>query len=224
MAGAPLHGQKPKPPVRNAGRKRQFPSDRRKGARYFAGNVFRPDGRWERRRAHFAIRIAKQAVGEIQRPVLFFDDTVCGASPMSIRGFAEESLLARSGTPVFESCEVGFEMREGFGHVLAAVAEANVMGFVVDGAGKEQDAGVPDKVFAERQDVLVRLEADEPDGTGVGRSPLKQVEVPLEKSGKQGEIAKNDLAVAVDELLAITKGEGGEKFARGASADGGVVL
>jgi len=115
-------------------------------------------------------------------------------------------------------------MREGFRHVLAAVAEADVVGFIVDGAGEKQDAGVPDKVFAEREDVLLRLEADKPDGTGVGQSPVKQVEVALEKCGKQGEIAENDLAVAVDEFLAITKGEGSEKFARGASANGGVVL
>ena len=120
--------------------------------------------------------------------------------------------------------EIGFKVGERFGHVFAAEAESDMAGFVVDGAGKEEDAGVADKSVAEGLDVMLGLEAGEADGGGVGRSPVEEICVAREKSGEQGKIAENDLEIAINEFLAMTEGEGGEKFAGSAGADGGVVL
>ena len=115
-------------------------------------------------------------------------------------------------------------MGEGFGHVAAAVAEADVTGLVVDGARQEKHAGFADEAFAEGLDVLRRLEASEANGAGVGRSPIEKIRVTREKSAQLGKIAKDDLEAAVDEFLAVAEGDGGEEFAGGAGADGGVVL
>jgi len=113
---------------------------------------------------------------------------------------------------------------EGFGHVTATVAEADVAGLVVDGAGQEKDAGFTDEAFAEGLDVFRGLEAGEADGAGVGRSPIENIRVTREESAQLGKIAKNDLEAAVDEFLAVAQGNGGEEFAGSAGADGGVVL
>ena len=115
-------------------------------------------------------------------------------------------------------------MGQGFGHVAAAIAEADVAGLVVDGAGQEKNTGLLDEAFAEGLDVLLRLEAREADGAGVGRSPIEKIRVAREESGKLWKIAKDDLEVAVDEFLAMAEGEGGEELAGSAGADGGVVL
>jgi len=113
---------------------------------------------------------------------------------------------------------------EGFGHVTAAIAEADVAGLVVDGAGEEKDTGFADKAFAEGLDVLRGLEASEADGAGVGRSPIEKIRVTREESAQLGKIAKDNLEAAVDEFLAVAEGDGGEEFTGSASADGGVVL
>jgi hypothetical protein len=48
--------------------------------------------------------------------------------------------------------------------------------------------------------------------------------VAREKSRELRQVAKHDLAVAVDEFLAMTKRKRGKKLAGSAGADGGVVL
>jgi len=54
-----------------------------------------------------------------------------GVEPARFRSPA----LPRSGARVRGLGQVGFEVGEGLGHVFAAVAETDVAGFVVDGAG-----------------------------------------------------------------------------------------
>lgn len=120
--------------------------------------------------------------------------------------------------------QVGFKLSKRLGHVFAAVAKANVAGLVVDGAGKKQYASVTDDVFAEGEDILLRLETSEADSAGVGRGPIEKIGVAREECAEQREIVVDDLEVAVDEFLAMTEGERGEKFAGCAGADGGVVL
>src|SRR5271165_7345525 len=112
-----------------------------------------------------------------------------------------------------EGGEPGFEVGEGFGHVAAAVAEADVAGLVVNGAGQEKNTGFSDEAFTEGFDVLRGLEASEADGAGVGRSPLEKIRATREESAQLGKIAQNDLETAVDEPLAVAKGDGGEEFA-----------
>lgn len=120
--------------------------------------------------------------------------------------------------------EPGFEMSEGFGHVAAAVAEANMSGLVVDGAGEEKDTRFADEAFAESLRVLGRFEAGKTDRGGVGRSPFKEIGVTREESGELGKIVQNNLEVAIDELLAVAESDSSKEFAGGAGADGGVVL
>ena len=120
--------------------------------------------------------------------------------------------------------EPGFEVSEGFRHVTAAVAKADVAGLVVHGAGQEKDSGFADEAFAEGLDVLRGLEASEADGAGVGRGPIEKIRVTREKSAQLGKVAKNNLETAVDELLAVAEGDGGKELAGSAGADGGVVL
>jgi len=79
---------------------------------------------------------------------------------------------------------------EGFGHVTAAIAEADVAGLVVDGAGEEKDTGFADKAFAEGLDVLRGLEASEADGAGVGRSPIEKIRVTREESAQLGRLRR----------------------------------
>ena len=74
--------------------------------------------------------------------------------------------------------EPGFELGEGFGHIAAAVAEADVARLVVDGAGEEKDTGLADEALAEGLHVFRGLEAGETDGGGVGRSPFEEIRVP----------------------------------------------
>jgi len=120
--------------------------------------------------------------------------------------------------------EPGFELGQGFGHIAAAITKADVTGLVIDSARKEEDTGFADEAFAERLHVLRGLEAGEPDGSGVGKSPIEEAGMPREESGQQGEIAEDDLEAAVNQFLAMAEGDGSEEFARGAGADGGVVL
>src|SRR5208282_4940115 len=120
--------------------------------------------------------------------------------------------------------EPGFEVGEGFGHITTTIAEANVAGLVVNGTGKEKDAGFSDEAFTEGLDVLRGLEASEADGAGIGRSPLEKIQATRKEGAQLGKIAKNDLETAVDESLAVAQGDGGEEFAGSAGADGGVVL
>jgi len=118
----------------------------------------------------------------------------------------------------------GFELSEGFGHVPAAVAETDVARFVIDGSRKKEDAGLANHLFAEGQNILLRLETDEADGAGVGRRPLKELGVAREEGRELGEIAENNLEIAIDEFLAVAESKGGEELTGSASADGGVVL
>ena len=67
--------------------------------------------------------------------------------------------------------EIGFQLGQGFGHVGAAIAEANMARLVVDGAGEKKNAGLLNNGFAELEDILLGLEFHEADGTGVRRSP-----------------------------------------------------
>jgi len=48
---------------------------------------------------------------------------------------------------------VGIELGERFGRVAAAEAEADVVGLIVDGAGKKENAGLLDESFAEGLDI-----------------------------------------------------------------------
>ena len=127
---------------------------------------------------------------------------------------------ARSG----KGGEPGFEVGEGFRHVTATIAEADVAGFVVDGTGKEKDTGFADEAFTEGLHVLRGLEASEADSAGVGGSPIEKMRMTREESAQLGKIAKNDLEIAVDEFLAVAEGNGREEFTGSAGADGGVVL
>lgn len=115
-------------------------------------------------------------------------------------------------------------MGEGFGHVASAVAEADVAGFVIHGARKEEDACFQNELVAEGLDILISLETGEADGAGVGRGPLKGISVTGKERGELREISQNNLKIAIDEFLAVAECEGGEKFAGGAGTDGGVVL
>ena len=60
---------------------------------------------------------------------------------------------------LFISGEPGFELNEGFGHIAATVAEADVVALVVDGAREEKDSGFAYEAFAEGLHVLSGLEA-----------------------------------------------------------------
>jgi len=120
--------------------------------------------------------------------------------------------------------EPGLKLGQGFRHVAAAVAKADMVRLIVDGAGQEKDTGFADEAFAEGLHVLSRLEAGEADGAGVGRSPFEEVGMAGEESSELGKIVKNDLEIAVNEFLAVAEGDGGEEFAGCAGADGGVVL
>ena len=40
------------------------------------------------------------------------------------------------------TAQVAFQVSQGFGHVFAAIAETDVAGFVVDGAGKKEHTGL----------------------------------------------------------------------------------
>jgi hypothetical protein len=113
---------------------------------------------------------------------------------------------------------------EGFGHVAAAITEADMTGLVVDGAGEKQHAGVTHKMFTKGVDVNLRFEASETNGAGVGRCPFEDAGMTSEKSGEEREVAENDLEIAVDEFLTMAEGEGGEEFTGSAGANGGVVL
>jgi len=113
---------------------------------------------------------------------------------------------------------------EGFGHVTATIAEADVAGLVVDGTRQEKDTGFADEAFTEGLHVLRGLEASKADSAGVGGSPIEKIRVTREESAELGKIAKDNLEAAVDEFLAVAQGDGGEKFAGSAGADGGVVL
>jgi hypothetical protein len=53
--------------------------------------------------------------------------------------------------------EVGVEPRQRFGHVFAAVAEADVTRLVVDGSWEEQDARIADDFLAKLQNVSIGL-------------------------------------------------------------------
>ena len=103
----------------------------------------------------------------------------------------------------------GFELREGFGQVAAPVAKADMARFVVYRSGKEQDAGFADKLLAESLDVFLGFEEGKTDGGGVRGSPLEKIGMAGEKGGKLPEVAKHDLQIAVDQFLAMTKGERG---------------
>jgi len=124
----------------------------------------------------------------------------------------------------FISGEPGFELGEGFGHVAATVAKADMPGLVVDGAREEKDTGLAHEAFAEGLHVLSGLEAGETDSAGVGRSPFEEVGVTRKEGGELRKVAKNNLEIAINEFLAVAEDDGSEEFAGGASADGGVVL
>ena len=120
--------------------------------------------------------------------------------------------------------EPGFEGGEGFGHVAAPVTEANVVRLVVHGTRKQKNAGLSDELFTEGLHVLLRLEKGEADSAGVGRGPFEEAAVASKEGTKLAEITKHNLEIAVDEFLAMAESEGGEEFAGGAGANGGVVL
>ena len=115
-------------------------------------------------------------------------------------------------------------MGEGLGHVVAAVTEADVVRFVINGAGKKEDTGVANKLLAEGLDLFLRNKAGEADGAGVGRCPSEEGGVAREERRELAEIAKNNLEIAIDEFLAVAKGKGGKEFAGGAGTDRSVVL
>ena len=121
--------------------------------------------------------------------------------------------------------QVGLQLSEGLGHILAAVAETDVAGLVVDGAGEKEDACFADEVIAKGEDVLLLgLETSEADGAGIRRSPVEKMGMAREERRELRKIAQDDLQVAINEFLAMTKGEGRQEFAGSAGADGGVVF
>ena len=115
-------------------------------------------------------------------------------------------------------------MCQRLGHVSAAVTEADVVGLVVDGAGEKENAGLLNDGFAELEDVLLQPKLNEADRTGVRRSPGENFGMTNEESRKQAEIAKDELAIAFDNFLAMTEGEVCQELAGGAAADRCVVL
>ncbi len=72
------------------------------------------------------------------------------------------------------SIEVGAQLRQGFGHILAPEAEAYVARLVVHSAGKQQDTGVAHHFFAESKYVALGLEMRKADGAGVGFHPFER--------------------------------------------------
>ena len=122
------------------------------------------------------------------------------------------------------SIEVGAELRQGFGHIFAPEAEADVARLVIDGARKQQDAGVADHIFAESEHIARGLEVHEANGASVWFYPFEQMRALLDEGIEKTQIAQDDLQIALNENFTMAQSQCGEKFARGAAADGGVVL
>jgi len=122
------------------------------------------------------------------------------------------------------SIEVGAELRQGFGHILAPEAEADVARLVIDGARKQQNAGVADHFFAESEYIARGLEVREAYRASVRFHPVEPMRALLDEGIEKTQIAQDDLQVALHENFTMAQSQCGEKFARGAAADGGVVL
>src|SRR6266852_3326713 len=122
------------------------------------------------------------------------------------------------------SVQVSAQLRQRFGHIFAAEAEADVAWLVVNVARKQQNASVTNNVFAEFERVALGLEVHEADGTSIGPYPFEQMRALLEESVEKTQIAHHDFQIALHEAFTMAQGEGGEKLARGAVADRGVVL
>ena len=120
--------------------------------------------------------------------------------------------------------EIGAELRERFRHVFAAIAEANVARLIVDGSRQEQNSRVFHHVLAKRSNVALGLEVREADGTGVGLDPLEEARMPPKERVEKGQVAKDDIAIALDQGFTMAQSHGGEKLAGGAAANRGVVL
>src|SRR5882724_11812384 len=122
------------------------------------------------------------------------------------------------------SVEVGAELSQGFGHIFTPKAKTDVARLIVDGAREQQDAGVTDDFFAEGEHITLRFKPRETDGAGVGFHPLEPMRALLDKGIEKAQIAQDDLQIALHKDFTMAESQGGEKLARDAAADGGVVL
>src|SRR6516162_8744426 len=126
----------------------------------------------------------------------------------------------RSGT----SRKPRFEVSQRFGKIAPAVTEAHVVRFVVNRAGKKQDARLAYNGFTELANIPLRFEMGEANRAGVRRRPLEQIRVTREERFKQGEIPEDNLQAAIDVFPAMAKGQCGEELAGRTGADCCVVL
>ena len=122
------------------------------------------------------------------------------------------------------SIEAGAKLRQGFGHIFAPESEANVARLLINSARKQQDAGVADHFFAEGEHIALGLEMRKADRAGVGSHPIEPMRALLNEGIEKAQIAQDDLQITLHENLTMAQGQRGKKFARGAAADGGVVL
>ena len=95
---------------------------------------------------------------------------------------------------------------------------------VVNRAGKKQHASLAYSAFAEILNVPLRFEMREADRARVRRRPVEQVLMTREEGLKLGKIAEHYLETAINEFLAMAKGQRREELARSAGADRCVVL
>jgi len=120
--------------------------------------------------------------------------------------------------------QVSANLRKGFGHILAPESEADVARLVINCARKQQDAGVANHFFAEGKDIALGLEVRKADGAAVGFHPFEPTRAVLHEGIEKAQIAQDDLQITLHENVTMAQSQSGEKFARGAAADGGVVL
>jgi hypothetical protein len=118
----------------------------------------------------------------------------------------------------------GFELGQGFGHIASPVAETDVVGFVVDRSGEQQDTSFANELVTKILHGLRAFVTGEPDGAGVRQRPFEEIIVAREEGGELAKITQNDLEIAVDEFLTMAKRKRGEEFTGGAGANGRVVF
>src|SRR5882762_1350436 len=112
-----------------------------------------------------------------------------GQTGMSVLFFLESLHPSASGM----SIQVGAQLRQGFGHILAPEAEADVPRLVINSARKQQDAGVAYNFLAESSHVALRLEMRKADRAGVGFHPVEQMLALLHEGIEKAQVAQDDL-------------------------------
>src|SRR5580693_6955704 len=133
--------------------------------------------------------------------------------------------LKNANTPVSRtSVQIDLELREGFRHILASIAEADVARLVIDASRQEQNSRIAHNFFAESVNVTIRLQPHEADGAGVRLHPIEKTRMPLEEFIEKRKVAAHNLQITLYEDRAVTQGQGGQVFTGGAAANRGVVL